>query len=131
MTIRIGEIAPDFTVDTTAGKLTFHDWIGSSWAFFFSHPADFTPVCTTEMGRTAQLDNEFKSRNTKPIGLSTDTVEEHVKWIKDVDETQNTTLEFPIIADKDLAISKQYGMIHPAESETAAVRTVYIIDPNK
>lgn len=131
MTIRIGDLAPDFSVDTTNGPISFHDWIDDSWAFLFSHPADYTPVCTTEMGRTAQLIKEFTARNTKPIGLSTDTVEEHVSWIADVNDTQNTTLNFPIIADPDLSVSRLYDMIHPEESETAAVRSVFIIDPNK
>ncbi len=131
MTIRIGETAPDFETDSTAGRIRFHDWIGNSWAFFFSHPADFTPVCTTEMGRTAQLAGEFAKRNVKPIGLSTDTVEEHNKWIGDVNDTQNTTLTFPIVADPDLTVAKLYGMIHPAVNATEAVRSVYIIDPNK
>lgn len=131
MTLRIGETAPDFNADTTAGPINFHAFIGTSWAFFFSHPADFTPVCTTEMGRTAQLAEEFARRNTKPIGLSTDSVEEHLKWIADVNETQHTTLRFPIIADKDLSIAKLYEMIHPAQSATEAVRAVFIIDPDK
>ncbi len=131
MTVRIGETAPDFQVDTTTGPISFHDWIGSSWAFFFSHPADFTPVCTTEMGRTSQLAEQFAKRNVKPIGLSTDTVEEHRAWIKDVDDTQSTTLRFPIIADPDLKVAKLYEMIHPSQSETAAVRSVFIIDPDK
>lgn len=131
MSLRIGDTAPNFDVDTTIGRINFHDWIGDSWAFFFSHPADYTPVCTTEMGRTAQLAAQFEARNTKPIGLSTDTVEEHHSWIKDVDDTQNTTLKFPIVADPDLAIARLYDMIHPAESETAAVRSVFIIDPDK
>ncbi|MBL4696252.1 MAG: peroxiredoxin [Rhizobiaceae bacterium] len=131
MTIRIGEIAPNFTVETTNGKIDFHDFIGDGWVFFFSHPADFTPVCTTEMGRTAQLAEAFSERNVKPLGLSTDTVEEHFKWISDVDDTQNTTLKFPIVADPDLKIAKLYGMIHEAESATAAVRSVFIIDPHK
>jgi len=131
MSLKIGETAPNFSTDTTKGKIDFHEWIGDSWAFFFSHPADFTPVCTTEMGRTAQLADAFAQRNVKPIGLSTDTVEEHNKWIADVDDTQNTTLNFPIIADPDLKVAKLYEMIHPSESETAAVRSVFIIDPNK
>lgn len=131
MTLRLGDTAPDFTVKTTEGKITFHEWLGDSWAFFFSHPADFTPVCTTEMGRTAQLSDEFAKRNVKPLGLSTDTVEEHNKWIFDVNETQNTTLNFPIVADADLAIAKQYDMIHPGESQTATVRSVFIVDPKK
>ena len=131
MTLRLGDTAPNFQVDTTTGKIDFHEWIGNSWCFFFSHPADFTPVCTTEMGRTAQLAKEFAARNVKPLGLSTDTVEEHNKWIEDVNDTQNTTLEFPIVADPDNKISELYEMIHPGESDTAAVRSVYIIDPNK
>lgn len=131
MSLHIGDTAPDFTSDTTQGKISLHDWAGDSWVFFFSHPADFTPVCTTEMGRTAQLAAEFKKRNTKPLGLSTDTTEEHLKWIKDVNETQHTDLQFPIVADPDLKIAKLYDMIHPDESETAAVRSVFIIDPKK
>ena len=131
MGLRLGDTAPDFSIDTTKGKINFHEWIGDSWCFFFSHPADFTPVCTTEMGRTAQLAQEFAARNVKPLGLSTDTVEEHLKWIEDVNDTQNTTLEFPIVADPDLKVSKLYDMIHPGESATAAVRSVFIIDPNK
>ena len=131
MSLRIGDTAPNFHVDTTNGPIDFHEWIGDSWCFFFSHPADFTPVCTTEMGRTAQLSDEFAKRNVKPLGLSTDTVEEHKNWILDVNETQNTTLTFPIVADPDLKVAKLYEMIHPSESETAAVRSVFIIDPNK
>lgn len=131
MTIRIGETAPNFTVETTNGEIDFHEFIGDNWVFFFSHPADFTPVCTTEMGRTAQLAEAFAERGVKPLGLSTDTVEEHNKWIADVDDTQNTTLKFPIVADPDLKVAKLYGMIHEAESVTAAVRSVFIIDPNK
>ena len=131
MTIRIGDIAPNFTVETTKGEIDFHEFIGDNWVFFFSHPADFTPVCTTEMGRTAQLAEAFAERGVKPLGLSTDTVEEHNKWIADVDDTQNTTLKFPIVADPDLKVAKLYGMIHEAESVTAAVRSVFIIDPKK
>lgn len=131
MSLHIGDTAPDFEIDSTQGTIRLHDWIGDSWCFFFSHPADFTPVCTTEMGRTAQLAQEFAARNTKPLGLSTDTVEEHVKWIEDVNDTQHTNLEFPIVADADLRVAKLYEMIHPDESDTAAVRSVYIIDPNK
>ena len=131
MSLHIGDIAPDFTADTQNGPITLHDWAGDSWVFFFSHPADFTPVCTTEMGRTAQLAGEFAKRNVKPLGLSTDTAEEHRKWIEDVNDTQNTELTFPIIADTDLSIAKAYDMIHPGQSETAAVRSVFIIDPSK
>ncbi len=131
MSLRIGDTAPNFNIATTQGDIDFHQWSGDSWVFFFSHPADFTPVCTTEMGRTAQLAPEFEARNCKPLGLSTDTVEEHLKWIADVDDTQNTTLKFPIVADPELKIAQMYDMIHPGESETAAVRSVFIIDPNK
>lgn len=131
MSLRIGDTAPNFTIPTTKGEINFHDWIGDSWVFFFSHPADFTPVCTTEMGRTAQLSQEFVTRNTKPLGLSTDTVEEHIKWIDDVNDTQSTDLAFPIVADADHKVAQLYDMIHPGESETAAVRSVFIIDPNK
>lgn len=129
MTLHIGDTAPDFTVDTQNGEISLHAWAGDSWVFLFSHPADFTPVCTTEMGRTAQLADEFAKRNVKPLGLSTDTADEHRKWIADVNETQATNLPFPIIADADLAIARTYDMIHPNQSETAAVRSVFIIDP--
>lgn len=131
MSLHIGDTAPDFTVATTTGEISLHDWAGNSWVFFFSHPADFTPVCTTEMGMTAKLAAEFEKRNVKPLGLSTDTVEEHLEWVKDVDETQHVTLTFPIVADPDLEIAKLYDMIHPDQSETAAVRSVFIIDPAK
>jgi len=131
MPLLLGDTVPDFTADTTAGPISFHDWIGDDWAFFFSHPADFTPVCTTEMGRTSQLSAEFDKRGVKPIGLSTDTVEEHLRWIDDVNDTQNTTLRFPIVADPDLKIAILYDMIHPAQSETSAVRSVFIIDNAK
>ena len=131
MTLLLGDIVPNFKADTTIGPISFHDWIGEDWAFFFSHPADFTPVCTTEMGRTAQLADQFTARGVKPIGLSTDSVEEHLKWIMDVDDTQNTTLSFPIVADPNFEIAKLYEMIHPGESQSAAVRSVFIIDPDK
>lgn len=131
MSLHIGDITPNFTVATTKGEINLHDWAGDSWVFFFSHPADFTPVCTTEMGMTAKLAAEFEKRNVKPLGLSTDTVEEHLEWVKDVDETQGVTLSFPIVADPDLEIAKLYDMIHPDQSETAAVRSVFIIDPAK
>lgn len=131
MTLHIGDTAPDFTVDTQNGPISFHAWAGDSWVFLFSHPADFTPVCTTEMGRTAQLADEFAKRNVKPLGLSTDTADEHRKWIADVNETQSTDVTFPIIADADLAIARAYDMIHPEQSETATVRSVFIIDPAK
>lgn len=130
MTLHIGDTAPDFKVNSTKGEISFHKWAGNSWVFFFSHPADFTPVCTTEMGRTAQLAKKFAKLNTKPLGLSTDTVAEHMKWIEDVNDTQNTDLQFPIVADDNLEIAMLYDMIHPGESTTAAVRSVFIIDPD-
>lgn len=131
MSIHIGDIAPNFKIETTKGEIDFHQWSGDSWVFFFSHPADFTPVCTTEMGRTAQLADKFAERNVKPLGLSTDTVSEHMTWIEDVNDTQNTDLQFPIVADADLRVAKLYDMIHPDESKTEAVRSVFIIDPGK
>lgn len=131
MSLRIGDTAPNFDVETTNGPINFHEWIGDHWAFFFSHPADYTPVCTTEMGRTAQLAEQFEARNTLPIGLSTDSVEEHKAWILDVNDTQNTNLVFPIVADADLRIARLYDMIHPEQSATEAVRSVFIIDPDK
>lgn len=131
MTIFLGQTAPDFTVETTKGEISLHEWAGDSWVFFFSHPADFTPICTTEMGMTAKMAGDFAARNVKPLGLSTDTVEEHNAWIADVNETQNTDLQFPIVADPDLRVAKLYEMIHPEASDTAAVRSVFIIDPAK
>jgi peroxiredoxin (alkyl hydroperoxide reductase subunit C) len=131
MSLRIGDTAPNFKIDTTQGEIDFHEWAGDAWVFFFSHPADFTPVCTTEMGRTSQLASQFAQRNVKPLGLSTDTVSEHMTWIADVNDTQNTNLQFPIVADADLKVAKLYGMIHPEESKTEAVRSVFIVDPNQ
>ncbi|CAB0150313.1 putative peroxiredoxin [Pseudidiomarina piscicola] len=131
MGLRIGDTAPNFEIETTSGNINFHDWAQGSWVFFFSHPADYTPVCTTEMGRTAQLAEQFAARNVKPLGLSTDSVEEHNGWINDINETQNTKVGFPIVADKDTKVAELYEMIHPGESETAAVRSVFIIDPNQ
>ena len=131
MSLHIGDVAPDFTIDSSKGAISFHQWAGDSWVFFFSHPADFTPVCTTEMGRTAQLAGEFAKRNTKPLGLSTDTAAEHLKWIDDVNATQHTTVAFPILADAKLEVAKLYDMIHPLQSATEAVRSVFIIDPSK
>ncbi|MEZ5693848.1 MAG: peroxiredoxin [Altererythrobacter sp.] len=131
MSLHIGDTAPDFTTDSTVGEIGLHEWAGDSWVFFFSHPADFTPVCTTEMGATARLSDEFVSRNVKPLGLSTDTAEEHRAWIADVNETQGVDLQFPIVDDADHKIAQLYDMIHPDQSETAAVRSVFIIDPTK
>lgn len=131
MALLLGDTAPNFQIDSQKGDINFHEFIGNSWCFFFSHPADFTPVCTTEMGRTAQLASEFEKRNVKPLGLSTDSVEEHNKWISDVNDTQNTNLQFPILADVNHEVARLFEMLHPGESETAAVRSVFIIDPNK
>ena len=131
MGLKLGDTAPNFQIDTTKGKIDFHEFIGDSWCFFFSHPADFTPVCTTELGCTARLAEEFAARNVKSIGLSTDTVEQHVAWIDDINDTQNTQVDFPVIADKELEVANLYGMIHPGESKTATVRTLFIIDPDK
>ena len=130
MTLRLGDTAPNFTTDTTKGEISLHDWSDNSWVFFFSHPADFTPICTTEMGMTAKHAADFEARNVLPLGLSTDTVDEHNKWISDVNETQNTDLQFPIIADATHEVAKLYDMIHPAVNTTEAVRSVFIIDPN-
>ncbi len=131
MSLLIGDTVPNFKVLTQQGEIDFHEYINGSWVFFFSHPADYTPVCTTEMGKTASLKSEFEKRNVKAIGLSTDGVEDHHGWIKDINETQNTDLTFPIIADTDHSVAKLFQMIHPGESATAAVRSVFIIDPNK
>lgn len=131
MSLLIGDTVPNFKVLTQQGEIDFHEYINGSWVFFFSHPADYTPVCTTEMGKTASLKSEFEKRNVKAIGLSTDGVEDHNGWIKDINETQNTDLTFPIIADTDHSVAKLFQMIHPGESATAAVRSVFIIDPNK
>lgn len=131
MTIRLGDIAPDFAQDSTIGTIHFHEWAGSSWVVLFSHPADFTPVCTTELGLTARLRPEFEKRNVKVIGLSVDPVESHLTWIKDIEETQHVTVGFPIIADADRKVSLLYDMIHPQASATATVRTLFVIDPDK
>jgi alkyl hydroperoxide reductase subunit AhpC len=131
MTIRLGDIAPDFEQDSSIGKLKFHEWAGDSWVVLFSHPADFTPVCTTELGLTAKLKPEFDKRNVKAIALSVDPAESHKAWIADIEETQNTVVGFPIIADADRTVSTLYDMIHPEVSATATVRSVFLIDPNK
>jgi len=131
MSLRIGDDAPNFTAQTTEGKIDFHQWLGDSWGIIYSHPADFTPVCTTELGRTAQLKEDFEKRGTKVIAVSTDNLESHHGWIKDIDATQNTKVEFPIIADTDKNVSSLYNMIHPNFSTTATVRSVYFINPAK
>ncbi|MFZ2294359.1 MAG: peroxiredoxin [Polaromonas sp.] len=130
-TLRLGDTAPDFTQDSTAGKISFHQWADDSWVVLFSHPADFTPVCTTELGKTAALSGEFAKRNVKPIAISIDPLDSHGKWVKDINETQNTTVNFPILADADRTVATLYDMIHPNASTTATVRSVFIIDPKK
>ena len=131
MTIRLGDIAPDFEQDSSIGALRFHEWAGDSWVVLFSHPADFTPVCTTELGLTAKLKPEFDKRNVKAIALSVDPAESHKEWIADIEATQNTVVGFPIIADADRKVSTLYDMIHPNASATATVRTLFVIDPAK
>lgn len=131
MSIKLGDIAPDFEQDSSEGTIRFHDWLGDSWGVLFSHPADFTPVCTTELGFTAKLKDEFASRGVKVIALSVDPVESHTKWIEDINQTQNTSVNFPIIADHDRKVSELYDLIHPNASDTLTVRSLFIIDPNK
>ena len=131
MSLLLGDIAPDFTADTQEGPIRFHDWIGDQWVIFFSHPADFTPVCTTELGFTARLKDEFASRNAKAIALSVDSVADHKSWIGDIEETQGVKMNFPIIADTDRKVSALYQMIHPKADPKLTVRAVYVIDPNK
>ncbi|MBS7233302.1 peroxiredoxin [Flavobacterium psychroterrae] len=130
-TLRLGDIAPDFHAETTEGPINFHEWLGDSWGVLFSHPADFTPVCTTELGTVANYVPEFKKRNTKVIALSVDGLESHKLWIKDINETQNTTVNFPIIADEDKTIATLYDMLHPNASEKFTVRSVFVIGPDK
>lgn len=131
MTLRLGDIAPDFTADTTAGTISFHDWLGTSWGMLFSHPGDFTPVCTTELGAVAGLKDEFDRRDVKLLGLSVDSVESHLAWEGDVGETQGTAVNFPMVADSDRKVSELYDMIHPNASEAATVRSVFVIAPDK
>jgi len=131
MTIRLGDVAPDFEQDSSEGRISFHEWLGDSWGVLFSHPADFTPVCTTELGMTAKLKDEFAKRNTKVIALSVDPVDSHKKWIDDINDTQKTKVNFPILADADRKVSLLYDMIHPNASATQTVRSVFIIDPAK
>jgi len=131
MALRLGDIAPDFTQESTEGTINFHEWLGSNWGILFSHPADFTPVCTTELGAVAKLKPDFDKRNVKVIGLSVDNLEDHKAWIKDINETQNTEINFPIISDADKKVATLYDMIHPNASDNNTVRTVYIIGPDK
>ena len=131
MSIKLGDIAPDFNAESSLGNLNFYEFLGDSWGILFSHPADYTPVCTTELGKTSQLKPEFDKRNTKVIALSVDGIENHKGWISDINETQNTEVEFPIIADQDKKVSELYDFIHPNASAILTVRSLLIIDPNK
>lgn len=131
MALRLGDIAPDFTALTTEGTISFHDWLGDAWGVLFSHPADYTPVCTTELGKLAKLKPEFDKRNVKVIAISVDDIESHNGWIKDINETQNCTVNFPIIADPDMKVAEMYDMIHPNASDRFTVRSVFIIGNDK
>jgi alkyl hydroperoxide reductase subunit AhpC len=131
MAIRLGDTAPDFTAQTTEGEIKFHDYLGDSWGVLFSHPKDFTPVCTTELGEAARLKPEFDKRNVKIIGLSVDPADSHSKWAEDIEETQGQKLNFPVIADSDRKVSDLYDMIHPNANDTLTVRSVYVIGPDK
>jgi len=131
MSLKLGDIAPDFEQQSSQGPIKFHEWLGDKWGVLFSHPADFTPVCTTELGFTAKLKDEFEKRNVKAIALSVDPVDSHIKWIDDINSTQNTIVNFPILADADRKVSELYDLIHPNASETLTVRSLFVIDPNK
>jgi thioredoxin-dependent peroxiredoxin len=131
MSLRLGDIAPDFQADTTQGPISFHEWIGNSWVLFFSHPADFTPVCTTELGKTALLHGEFEKRGVKAIAISVDSLDSHNKWVPDIEEVNHVEMNFPIIADPEKKVAILYDMIHPNASEKATVRSVFIIGPDK
>ncbi len=131
MAVRLGDIAPNFKANTSMGEIDFHEWLGDSWGLLFSHPADYTPVCTTELGRTAALGGEFQKRNVKPIAVSVDPITSHHGWIKDIEETQDVTMNFPIIADDDRNVAELYDMIHPNADAKATVRTVFVVGPDK
>jgi alkyl hydroperoxide reductase subunit AhpC len=131
MAVRLGDVAPDFEADSTEGKIKFHEWLGDGWGILFSHPKDFTPVCTTELGAVAKLKPEFQKRNVKVAGLSVDSVEDHNRWAGDIEETQGTALNFPLIADKERTVSGLYDMIHPNADNTLTVRSVFVIGPDK
>ena len=131
MSIRLGDAAPDFTQESTEGEFNFYQYLGDSWGVLFSHPKDFTPVCTTELGEVAKLKSEFEKRNVKVVGLSVDPTDSHKDWIKDINETQNTTINFPIVADSDRKVALLYDMVHPSADETATVRSVFVIKPDK
>jgi alkyl hydroperoxide reductase subunit AhpC len=131
MSLRLGDIAPNFKANTTIGTIDFHEYLGNGWGVLFSHPADYTPVCTTELGKTASLQGEFEKRNVKVLALSVDPIDKHHGWVRDINETQNVTVGFPIIADEDKSIANAYGMIHPNASETFTVRSLFVIGPDK
>ena len=131
MSLRLGDIAPNFTAETTAGKIDFYEFLGDGWGVLFSHPADYTPVCTTELGKTALLQDEFAKRNVKVLAVSVDPLDKHIGWVKDINETQNTDVRFPIIADPEKKVATAYGMIHPNASENFTVRSLFVIGPDK
>ena len=131
MTLRLGDAVPNFQADSSEGKIDFYDHLGDSWGILFSHPADFTPVCTTELGTVAKLKSEFEKRNVKVVGLSVDPLDSHADWIKDINETQNTTVNFPIVADANRAVAEAYDMIMPEQDAKATVRSVFVVDPAK
>jgi thioredoxin-dependent peroxiredoxin len=131
MSLRLGDLAPNFVAETTGGKIDFHEYLGDGWGVLFSHPADYTPVCTTELGAVAKLKSEFEQRNVKVLALSVDGLVDHAAWIKDINETQHTTVNFPLIADEDRKVAELYDMIHPNASEKATVRSVFVIGPDK
>ena len=131
MSLRLGDTAPDFTAQTTQGEISFHDWLGDNWGLLFSHPADFTPVCTTELGRTASLSQQFERRGVKVVALSVDPLGKHADWLKDIEETQGSAVDFPIISDEDRKVSEAYDMIHPGVSDKATVRSVFVVGPDK
>jgi thioredoxin-dependent peroxiredoxin len=131
MSLQLGDTAPDFTAETTEGKINFYEFLGNSWGVLFSHPADFTPVCTTELGKTAALKKEFEKRNVKVLAVSVDPLDKHKSWTGDINETQNVSVDFPIIADEDRTVANLYGMLHPKVSETATVRSLFVIGPDK
>ncbi|MDQ2657779.1 MAG: peroxiredoxin [Bacteroidota bacterium] len=131
MSIRLGDVAPDFTAETTAGTIKFHEWLGDGWGILFSHPADFTPVCTTELGSMSRLEPEFKKRNVKILAISADALDSHKKWINDINETQNTNVSYPLIADPEFKVANLYGMIHPNVTDKFTVRSVFVIGPDK
>ena len=131
MSLQLGDIAPDFTADSTEGEIRFHEYLGDSWGVLFSHPADFTPVCTTELGAAANLANEFETRNVKVAAVSVDPLESHVEWVNDINETQNTVVNYPMIADPDFKVANLYGMVHPNSDDKMTVRSVFVIGPDK